>query len=179
MSESRKWELTKEQQLELIANLTAELAPLRAKVGISQGELASIIGVSRQTYSSIECGKKTMSWSTYLSLILFFDYNSSTHQMLRNINAFPEDLIKKFNSGKTNPYEASLGLAGIPDSIADKLDEKAFHAIRTVIMVEYARCAEISGENVVKTFGGKIFADGFDQSDIAIRKSIKNIRKGQ
>ena len=74
MSEYAKWEITKTQQMQFIDALTNELAPLRAKVGISQGELATLIGVSRQTYSAIESGKRKMSWNTYLSLILFYDY---------------------------------------------------------------------------------------------------------
>lgn len=32
---------------------------------------SSIISVSRQTYSSIETGKRKMTWNTFLSLILF------------------------------------------------------------------------------------------------------------
>ena len=75
MSDSSKWEVTKYQQARFIDALTSELAPLRAKVGISQGDLAALIGVSRQTYSAIECGKRKMSWNTYLSLFLFYDYN--------------------------------------------------------------------------------------------------------
>lgn len=81
MNASAKWEITKKQQLFFIKTLTAELPALRAKVGVSQSEIASLIGVSRQTYSSIECGKRLMSWSTYLSLVLFFDYNNTTHQI--------------------------------------------------------------------------------------------------
>ena len=57
MSTSTKWSLSREEQLKLIAALIKELAPLRAKVGISQGELAYLTGISRQTYSSIENGE--------------------------------------------------------------------------------------------------------------------------
>lgn len=42
----------------LIKVLTEELPVLRAKIGISQGELSNIIGVSRQTYSAIETKKQ-------------------------------------------------------------------------------------------------------------------------
>lgn len=48
----------REQQYYIVA-LVKELAPLRDKVGISQGDFTGIIGVSRQTYLSIE---KDMSW---------------------------------------------------------------------------------------------------------------------
>ena len=79
----------REQQYYIVA-LVKELAPLRDKVGISKGDFTGIIGVSRQTYLSIE---KDMSWSTYLSLILFFDYNYPTYQVIRKIDAFPQELI--------------------------------------------------------------------------------------
>lgn len=61
--------LTKTQQDAYIDALAAELVPLRAKVGLSQGEIASLIGVSRQTYSSIETRSRRMTWNTYLSLL--------------------------------------------------------------------------------------------------------------
>lgn len=44
----------------LISSLTEELPVLRARIGLSQGDLASMVGVSRQTYSSIETGKRKM-----------------------------------------------------------------------------------------------------------------------
>ena len=49
-----------------------ELPVLRAKARISQEDIASKIGISRQTYSSIETGKREMSWTTFLALIAFF-----------------------------------------------------------------------------------------------------------
>ena len=179
MSDSSKWKISKSQQSRFIAALTAELAPLRAKVGISQGELASLIGVSRQTYSAIECGKRKMSWGTYLSLILFYDYNSATHQMIRDINAFPEELVKNFNNGEVNPYMDNTGIAGIPNNITDKLDAQAFHAIRTVVMVEYARCTNLPGDTVVKAFDGTIFGSSVTTQDIIAKHSIKNIKESK
>lgn len=45
---------------QLISILTEELPVLRTKVGLSQDELSNIIGISRQTYSSIETNKKCL-----------------------------------------------------------------------------------------------------------------------
>ena len=53
-----KWSLSKEEQERFISVLTDELPPLRAKLGISQGEIAYLIGISRQSYSLIECKKR-------------------------------------------------------------------------------------------------------------------------
>ena len=55
---------------------------LRAKIGLSQDELSNIVGISRQTYSSIETNKRKMSWNTLLSLLLVFGYNEKTATML-------------------------------------------------------------------------------------------------
>ena len=54
MNHDGSWNLTKSEQEMYINDLTENLASLRAKIGISQGDLANLIGVSRQTYSSIE-----------------------------------------------------------------------------------------------------------------------------
>ncbi len=57
-------EIDKDQ---LIGILTEELPVLRAKVRLSQDDLSNIIGISRQTYSSIET-KKTKNVMEYISL---------------------------------------------------------------------------------------------------------------
>ena len=61
----------------LISKLVDELPVLRTKLALSQDELAGILGISRQTYSSIETKKRKMSWGTFLSLILFFYHNET------------------------------------------------------------------------------------------------------
>ena len=169
MKQNEKYVITKKQQDLFIDALTAELAPLRAKIGISQNEIASIIGVSRQTYSSIEAGSRKMSWNTYLSLVFFFDYHAATHQMIRKIGAFPNALIETINEGKTPTMNTSI--AGIPDSVLEQLDDAAFQAIRTVVMLEYARCAKLSGDTVVKSFDGVQFnaPDHNKNADLALK----------
>lgn len=48
-------EIDKERLIDI---LTEELPVLRAKIGLSQEDLSEIIGISRQTYSSIETKKE-------------------------------------------------------------------------------------------------------------------------
>lgn len=154
-----KWQLSAKTKKELIDTLTPELAALRIKADISQGELANLIGVSRQTYGAIERQSRRMTWNTYLSLIMFYDYNQKTHQMIRAIGAFPESIIQHFNEGEPmaeNDVLSSLGDDMKP--LIDCLDEQALHSIRTMIMVEYARCTELPGEVVIKSFDGKAFS---------------------
>ena len=48
-------ELDKDKLIEI---LTDELPVLRAKIGISQGDISNIIDISRQTYNAIETKKE-------------------------------------------------------------------------------------------------------------------------
>lgn len=84
----------KSEKEELILALTEILPILRAAIGISQGELADYIGVSRQTYSALEIGKRQMSWNTFLSLFLFFISNSETNNLLKTKKGFITQVYK-------------------------------------------------------------------------------------
>lgn len=79
--------------------LRSEMPVLRAKARVSQGEIAEKIGISRQTYSSIETGKREMSWTTFLALIAYFQNNKSTRHMLDGIDGLSEgmELIMEHN----------------------------------------------------------------------------------
>lgn len=77
--------------------LTEELPVLRAKIGLSQDDFSGIIGISCQTYSSIETKKRRMPWNTFLSMILVFENNEKTRGLLETIGAFPEELKKVLN----------------------------------------------------------------------------------
>ena len=72
--------------------LRNELPVLRAKARISQEELATKIGISRQTYSSIETGKRDISWTVLLALVAYFQNNNNTKQMLNNIEGFSDGM---------------------------------------------------------------------------------------
>jgi DNA-binding XRE family transcriptional regulator len=154
-----KWLVTEEEKAKYIAALTNELPPLRAKVGISQGELAYLIGVSRQTYSAIEGGKREMSWSTYLALIFFFDSNQGTRQMIRNVSAYPEDMVLRFNNGSEVSSAAMEELFGLKSAeierMARSMDESSLHMIKTLLLAEYGRCTKMSAEEVLRMFSEK------------------------
>ena len=92
-----EWMLTDAEKDNFIAALTPNLTVLRTKAEISQEEIANLIGVSRQTYSAVERKVRRMSWSTFLSLILFYDNNKRTHELIRQLSAFPQELIAHFN----------------------------------------------------------------------------------
>ena len=167
-----RWILTEEERDNYINALKKELSVLRAKAGISQGELCNIIGISRQSYSAIENGRKKMMWPTYLTLIYFFDSMSSTRDMLRRLPAYPQVLLNRFNEGKT-PDPSFFGKSEMND-ILKELDEQAMHSLRTMILVEYARCKKLSGDTVVKAYDGIDFLSV--PSDVETEKALKNIR---
>lgn len=153
MENKQTWIITEENKNKFMETLTNELVILRTKTGLTQDEIASLIGISRQTYGDIERKKRKMSWNIYLCLILFFDYNKETHNMLRVISVFPTNLINQFNEYKKNNNLNLNEIIGIPpDDLNNKLDDRALHAIKTVIMLEYLRCSKLPNDKVIKVF---------------------------
>ena len=155
METALKWLLTDAEKDAFIATLTPNLPTLRTQAEISQEELANLLGISRQTYSAIERKIRRMSWNTYLSLILFYDHNKKTHKLLRALSLFPKELITRFNDGVDySSLELSTLLGPQSQEIFDHLDDQAKQTIRSLIMMEYARCTQLSSEAILKSFGG-------------------------
>ena len=95
------------------------------------------------------------------------------------MNAFPHELIKKFNDGD-EPQDFELGLLFKADkkNILDTLDEQALATIRTILMVEYSRCNNISGEAVVKFFEGiDLSKKEASEEQQNTTQAIKNIKR--
>lgn len=178
MDSNKKWALSKKEKNKFIDALTPELVVLRTKADISQDELANIIGVSRQTYGAIERKAKRMSWNTYLSLILFYDYNINTHDILRAVGAFPHEMVKRFN-GNTDGLDINLSsfIGSESDNIISKLDEQSLNSIKTMIMVEYARCTNTPGSIVIKSFDGKVFLGDAENKNEAAMRAMKRIKE--
>jgi DNA-binding XRE family transcriptional regulator len=65
---------------------------LRAKVQISQKDLADMLGISRQTYVSIENNNRPMTWQHFVALVLLFKSNASTTKLIDFIGAYPPEL---------------------------------------------------------------------------------------
>lgn len=82
----------------LIKLLKNELPVLRARIGLSQETLADKIGISRQTYSGIETGKREMTWTIFLALVSFFQSNEQTNLMLKQLPDFFVNLEQILNS---------------------------------------------------------------------------------
>lgn len=178
MQTDSKWSLTTKDKERLIEALTPELATLRTKAEISQEDLAELIGVSRQTYGALERGVRKMSWTTFLSLVLFYDCNQKTHQMLRSIKAIPQEMMRKFNAGnETRAENLGIFLGEGADAIIESLDEQAKRSIRTMILVEYARCTSTPGDVVVKSFDGMNFTTVQPSEETEAARALKTIKE--
>ena len=66
-------------------NLAENLSTLRAKLSLSQQDLADLIGASRQTISLIERGSREMMWDTCMSLTLLFISNDDTRALMPSL----------------------------------------------------------------------------------------------
>lgn len=90
--------MSKDEYKELVVSLLIdELPALRAKLGISQDELAEYVGVSRQTLSAIERRKRSMTWQVALAVILFFTLHPKTNATLKLIPGFTDSLKACFD----------------------------------------------------------------------------------
>lgn len=79
---------------DLMEKLRNELPVLRAKIRISQEIIAEKVGLSRQTYNSIETGKKDMTWTVFLALVAFFQNNEQTKPIIEQVNGFKKLMLE-------------------------------------------------------------------------------------
>jgi len=150
MKYGKRWSISKEKKQEYINRLLPHLAALRARAGLSQDELSGLVGVSRQTYCLTESGARSLSWNTYLSIVMFFDYNCKTHDLLRGIGAFPEDLFYQFNPGEERKPESSFSSVPELDSLFERLDDNGKNTVRAVLASEYSRCSSYDKAQTIK-----------------------------
>ncbi len=75
-----------------ICKMVQTLPALRAKLNMTQAELAERMGVTRQTLTALENGSRPMSWSNFLALCFIFESNSETQAMLDVYDICPEIL---------------------------------------------------------------------------------------
>ena len=166
--------ISEEEKNVYIEKLAEDLPVLRIKLGVSQEELAAMIGLTRQTYSTLETKKRKMTWSVFLSLIFIFDNSEQTHDFIRKNGLFPEKMFEESNIENSIPEMMTAQF--ISPRLRDQLDDQAIHAIETMIMVEYARCNNLPGHSVVKAFNGKSFGD-ISEKDILIQNTLNELKK--
>lgn len=169
--------ISEQEREALIARLVQELPILRTKLGASQEELANLIGITRQTYSTFETARRPMSWSIYLALLMVFDNDSRTHKYIRSAGLFPDRLFGTSGVERKAPSLSSfVQMEG--DDIRSYLDEQAIHAIETVIMMEFARCEKMTGDAVIRAFDGEHITL-VSQRERRARRALAAIQSGE
>ena len=99
------WEFSKDDKESLAKRLAIELPALRGKVNASQEEIASAVGISRQTYSAYETRTRPIPWSLYLAFLFYFDYMPCTHYMIRQLDLFPNEFDECWLAGRVSSEE--------------------------------------------------------------------------
>ena len=80
------------QKSVLMMGMADNLPVLRKKLGMSQEDLAMLVGVSRSTIASIENGRREMTWNHFLSFVLVFTKNQDTDVLLKAFNIYTNEL---------------------------------------------------------------------------------------
>lgn len=75
-----------------ISLLISNLPVLRAKLGVTQGELAERIGMTRQTLTCIENGSRKLTWNNYLAICFVFDNNPATSALMGFLGICPGEI---------------------------------------------------------------------------------------
>lgn len=90
------YKLSNEKKKELMNILAENLPVFRAKLAITQTDLASMIGVTKNTLTQIENKKREMTWVTFVALILLFHNIEKTKPLIDTFNLYPEELRRLF-----------------------------------------------------------------------------------
>jgi DNA-binding XRE family transcriptional regulator len=76
----------------VLTNMADNLAMLRTKLGLTQVQLANLIGVSRHTIMQVENKKAKLSRNTFLSLLLVFIKNPESDRLLNILEIYTDEL---------------------------------------------------------------------------------------
>lgn len=96
--------------------MAKHLPVLRASLGLSQSELAGIIGVTRQTLSAAESGARELSWGNFISLLYVFTQNEQSAPLMQTLGICTPELTAVFQVAELN----GLRTAKISDEAGEK-----------------------------------------------------------
>ena len=88
----------------LMDEMSRDLASLRLLLGMTTDEMSNLLGVSGNTYKSLESGKKEISWDQYMALLFVFHYNDRTSPVTDTLGLFPEPLKVRMKKGTSSIY---------------------------------------------------------------------------
>ena len=96
--------MTEESKKQLIDNMAENLQMLRVKLGLTQSELAEMMGMSRHTVMNIENKSNALTWNNFMALIFIFAKNEGTNKLLNVLGIYTDefnDYIKQRGEAKS------------------------------------------------------------------------------
>ncbi len=81
--------LSEENKKQVLTVFSKNLTSYRKAMKLSQDEFGAVIGITRQTVSSIERGAYSLTWPIFLSSLFIFSTNSKAKQLI--LNSFASD----------------------------------------------------------------------------------------
>ena len=72
--------------------MVIDAKPLRLLLGLSDKDMAKLMGLPLNIYNSIENGRREMEWREYLTLLFIYSYNKRTEPIVDTLGLFPEAL---------------------------------------------------------------------------------------
>lgn len=76
----------------LMAIMADKLVLLRTSLGMKQSELASKVGISRQTLYEYEKKKRPITWNTFLAMLSVFRADKNTSDLLEHFGIYTDEL---------------------------------------------------------------------------------------
>ncbi len=89
-----------EKKQEYIDRMLDHIVALRTMLHMTQLEMASILGVGRQTLVSIETRKRPMTWSMFLSLMFVFSQRPETRPLLEIFGIYSDEMKAIYQRGE-------------------------------------------------------------------------------
>ena len=83
-----------------IDRMVENLTVLRAKLGVTQSELAEIAGISRQTILSVEKKQRGMTWNMFLALLYIFTAHEKTVPLVDLFEIRTDELVEAMQGKK-------------------------------------------------------------------------------
>lgn len=86
--------LSEEEKASYCVKLGDNLKRLRAIIGLTQDDLASLSGISKERISRIENGAFVMRWAQFVNLAMVFSMNASTKEYMFAQKIFTPRLLQ-------------------------------------------------------------------------------------
>ena len=87
-----KTNMDKETKKAYCERLSKNIPVLRAKLGVSQAELAQRVGIARSSLALYEVGKKDLPWSVFVAMLMLFISNNETKAVFNSLDIYDKKL---------------------------------------------------------------------------------------